>query len=654
LPLWLVLLCESEFIMATITALNVRLGMDASNFSAGADLARSEVSKVASVLRQSEPPAKKFQKEIELLDRAFSDAGKKTKEYADAVEFLRKKHGQVAPDITKASSAVDSMKQSMLNAVPGGNMLTNALKGPMGAALAAGAAFAVLSREVAAAAQRIDETAKAARGLGIAYRDMIALQMLAGEVGGIDAAGMNRGMGLFVRKIAEARVNGGALAETMRALGLNVSKLAAMNPADAFAEAADVIRGIPDHAERVRVAVALFGKEGIKFVDILAQGSAGLEKMRQESERLGTAISDEAAASVETMNDAFGRAKNAVEGIWNSVTVSLAPALTSVAKLVEDFLVAVRMSGREADKMVPIFDTISAVVIRAIDTMRLAVAVVNDIGGLLSLLPGFTGTVNTDFTETNRLLDEIEGRSNGFVAATKSASEAAEELAVAQQRAADEAAKVQESYEKRIQQLQIESVALAGNTEEAERMRLVAEGYSRAQADSIVAMQQQNALIKERAESEKKAADEAAKRTAELAKQQEKVAADRLKEIERAKKAAEDAFTKDIEQAMAAAKQYFEQERQRDNERRKAIAAGPSSMEFGSAGAAKFMADQANARIGAAAVPDRPTPGEKAIADKTQELLIAQREANNKHDKELEAMKLLLVQFKENGFRRVR
>jgi peptidoglycan hydrolase CwlO-like protein len=107
--------------MATITALNVRLGMDASNFSAGADLARSEVNKVASVLRQSEPPAKKFQKEIELLDRAFSEAGKQTKEYADAVEFLRKKHGQVAPEIKKTSGAVDQIKQSMMNAVPGGN-----------------------------------------------------------------------------------------------------------------------------------------------------------------------------------------------------------------------------------------------------------------------------------------------------------------------------------------------------------------------------------------------------------------------------------------------------------------------------------------------------------------------------------------------------
>jgi tape measure domain-containing protein len=91
--------------MSTITALNVRLGMDATNFSQGADLARAEVNKVASVLRQSVPPAEKFTKDMELLDKAFSDAGKQSKEYANAVEFLRKKHGQLSESAVAATAA---------------------------------------------------------------------------------------------------------------------------------------------------------------------------------------------------------------------------------------------------------------------------------------------------------------------------------------------------------------------------------------------------------------------------------------------------------------------------------------------------------------------------------------------------------------------
>jgi len=639
--------------MATITALNVRLGMDASNFAEGANLARNEVNKVSSILRQSEAPASKYKKELDLLNRSMSDAGKQTKQYADAVEFLKRKHGQMPPEINKAKTSVDDLKHSMLNAVPGGHMLANALKGPMGAALALGAALAVVSREVSKAAERIDETAKAAKGLGIAYRDLVALQMLAGEAGGLDASSLNRGMGMFVRKIAEARVNGGALAETMKAVGLDVGKLAGMNPAEAFAEAADAIRGIPDHAERVRVAVALFGREGIKFVEVLAQGSAGLDAMRRESERLGTAISDEAAAAVEAMNDAWGRSKGAVQGIWNSVTTALAPALTELAKLAADFFVAVRQTAEASESVLPVWKAISFLVEKLLQGFRAIVAAIDDTVKLLASIPGmlFGGKLNMEFAETNRLLDEMEAKANGTAAATKQAAEQAEALAVETQRAADEAAKIKDSYEKRVQQLQIESVALAGNAELAFEMKLAAEGYTKEQIKSLSAIEKQNQAIKDRI----KAEEEAAKAAEENRK---KVLADLQKDIDQFKKeveAIDKEFEAEVKSAMAAAKSYYEEQRRQDEKRRADVAKGPGAgMEEGSAAAAKFMADQVNAAIGAAAVPETPTPGEKEIAEKTRELLIAQQAANATQLQELETQKQLLIEFRENKFTRFR
>jgi tape measure domain-containing protein len=81
--------------MTTIAALNVRLGMDASNFSQGVNLARSEVAKVSSIMRQSVPPAEKLRAETALLDKAFSATGKQSKEYANALTFLNRKYGEV-------------------------------------------------------------------------------------------------------------------------------------------------------------------------------------------------------------------------------------------------------------------------------------------------------------------------------------------------------------------------------------------------------------------------------------------------------------------------------------------------------------------------------------------------------------------------------
>jgi len=639
--------------MSTITALHARLDMDASNFAEGANLARNEVNKVTSVMRQSEAPASKFKKEIELLNRAFSESGKQTKQYADAVEFLKRKHGQLPPEVDKAKVSVDQLKQSMLSAVPGGHMLANALKGPAGAALALGAALAVIGREVGKAAQRIDETAKAAKGLGVAYRDLVALQMLASESGGLDAATLNRGMGQFVRKIAEARVNGGALSETLRAIGLDAAKLAGMNPAEAFAQAADAIRVIPDHAERVRVAVALFGKEGIKFVEVLSQGSEGILKMEKEMERLGLALSEEAKGAVESMNDAWGRTSASIQGIWNSVTTSLAPTLTNVAKLAELLFIAVRKTGENLVTYSPVIQGVVFLTNKLLEGFRGIFAVLLDVGNVIGSLPGmlFGGKLNIEFAESSKLLDEIRDKANGVSSATKQSAEAAEELAIANQRAADEAAKIEEKYRNRADQLAIESVALSGNADLAERMRLAAEGYSQAQIDAIRAMQEQNDLIKERIAAEEKAAKQEEKNNEEITKRfwdDVKKTEDKLKELDKA-------FTIDVESAMKAAQQFFDQERQRDDQRRADVSKGPGAgMEAGSAAAAKFMADQVNEAIGAAAVPEKPTPGEQEIAEKTRELLIAQQEANAKQLEELETQKQLLQEFKQNKFMRIR
>jgi len=91
--------------MTTITALNVRLGMDVSNFSEGANLAKAEVNRVAGIMRQSVPASEKYKKDLDLLNRAFSETGKKSAEYANALEHLNRKHQQAAQATSAAASA---------------------------------------------------------------------------------------------------------------------------------------------------------------------------------------------------------------------------------------------------------------------------------------------------------------------------------------------------------------------------------------------------------------------------------------------------------------------------------------------------------------------------------------------------------------------
>jgi hypothetical protein len=150
------------------------------------------------------------------------------------------------------------------------------------------------------------------------------------------------------------------------------------------------------------------------------------------------------------------------------------------------------------------------------------------------------------------------------------------------------------------------------------------------------------------------AIDEEAKKRDALAKQQAKAAADRLKEIERLKKAADDAFNKEVESAMEAAKKHFEIERDKRKAMRDAIAQGPTSMEAGSSDAAKFMADQVNARIAAAAMPERKEPTEKEILSEAKKQFLEAQKQTAIQEEQKKALAAILENAKENGFRRVR
>jgi tape measure domain-containing protein len=150
------------------------------------------------------------------------------------------------------------------------------------------------------------------------------------------------------------------------------------------------------------------------------------------------------------------------------------------------------------------------------------------------------------------------------------------------------------------------------------------------------------------------AIDEEAKKRDALAKQQAKAAADRLKEIDRLKKAADDAFNKEVESAMEAAKKHFEIERDKRKAMRDAIAQGPTSMEAGSSDAAKFMADQVNARIAAVAMPGRKEPTEKEILSEAKKQFLEAQKQTAIQEEQKKALAAILENAKENGFRRVR
>jgi tape measure domain-containing protein len=160
-------------------------------------------------------------------------------------------------------------------------------------------------------------------------------------------------------------------------------------------------------------------------------------------------------------------------------------------------------------------------------------------------------------------------------------------------------------------------------------------------------------------EEQKKAAEQAAKDHIKEIENQRKA---RLKAIEdarnaqeRARQQAEEAFDKELENARQQAMQFFADREKQTQQRREEVAKGPGAgMEVGSSEAVKFAADAINRTIAKTAVPDDPVLLQRDVATKTAELVIAQREANERQREQIELARQQLAEIKENGFRRIR
>jgi tape measure domain-containing protein len=579
--------------MTTITALNVRLGMDVSNFSQGANLAKSEVNKVATIMRQSVPPADKYKQELDLLNRAFSDTGKKSKQYADALSYLETKHKQTAAAIGKTTEAT--------------KLSANATEPVIGAL-----------KQTAAAYISLQTVAKAINLASQVEDATIAFEVLTGSA--------KDGQLLFeqIRKFAaESPVtfsNAAEATKTMMSFGV-----AAQDVQKNLQMLSDVTGGNNDRFKMLSLAFSQTTAAGrLMGQDLLQMVNAGFNPLQQISKTTGETMielkkrMEDGGISAQEVRQAFQDATSE-GGMFEGMTDRLAQTVSGKLNIA--------LSDME-QKLAAAGEALGPLIIQLLDASEDLKPLLNDAITLIGLFAkgmAFVTAVTQDFErmkkgefnfeKTNAFLDRLEERerkleqekAQAITAEFEQKAAAVNHVAIAERKAAQEAMKAREA---------------------------AVDAHKKAMEDAH--KQQQTNVEKERA--------------ARL-----KAIEDAKREQERAAQAAEEQFQRDMENARKAAMDYFAEQQKQQEQRRADVARGPGAgMEVGSAEAAKFQADQVNKQIGAAAVPDQPTPGETQIAWKAEQLFREQQATNAAAQRQLAVMESLLRETKENGFRRIR
>lgn len=176
------------------------------------------------------------------------------------------------------------------------------LAGPFAAALS----VQTLQRFGSEALKAADNIEKMSRQTALSTETFQAWSVAA-QNAGVQANSFESSMTRFTRRVGEARKEMGplnsALKETNKELLENIKN--SRDQEEALGYVAEAIAEAEDQTERLRLANAAFGREGLTMVEFLKDGRAGLQRYKAEAQAMGHVLSREATSGVEDFNTAM-------------------------------------------------------------------------------------------------------------------------------------------------------------------------------------------------------------------------------------------------------------------------------------------------------------------------------------------------------------
>lgn len=231
------------------------------------------------------------------------------------------------------------------------------------AALAGPAAMGLLIKRQFA---WLDLLGKTADILQMNTKNLMALQHTA-KIAGVDLGQFYKALETMQARLGEVQLGTGQAKIALEALGLSARALSAMDPADAFAQIADAMLTLENATQKAAVARYIFGRAGVRLLNMMTQGGKAIRESRKEIEALGGAFGRVDIKIVEDANDAIANLKQAIQIAASAVAIQLAPYVTDLARR---FVGAAKAGGGMALRVVEGVKAILKYLARVMDNIR--------------------------------------------------------------------------------------------------------------------------------------------------------------------------------------------------------------------------------------------------------------------------------------------
>lgn len=211
----------------------------------------------------------------------------------------------------------------------------SAAKFGAGLATAAGlgvSAITGLATGVADTAGAIDDASKKVGMSAESYQKWA----YAAKLGGIESSKLESIMVKQQKSFADAKTGSTAMSEAYQKLGIDLSSIS--NSEEAFDQVMANLADMEDETQRNALANDIFGKSYADLAPLLAEGSDGIAKLKQEAVDLGGVLSNEAIQSGAEFGDTIDRLKTASGGLFNALGTSVIPIVQQFAELLLSYM----------------------------------------------------------------------------------------------------------------------------------------------------------------------------------------------------------------------------------------------------------------------------------------------------------------------------
>ena len=248
---------------------------------------------------------------------------------------------ELSLEIAQFKKDLNTAKRSMKTASAGMSKDIGGLKKQIGGAigtmkgLAAGALAAAgiggMGALVISSVNAADSIGKVSKKIGLTTDELQEYRFAAAQAS-VKQTTLDMGMQRFSRRVAEAQKNTGELNATLKQYGIQVKDAEGKNrrTVDVLGDLADVIANTEDEQEKLRISFKAFDSEGAAMVNMLQDGSAGLDEMRKKAHELGVVMDADLIEQAEKASSDFSALSMVLKTNVTRAIIALLPEINSL------------------------------------------------------------------------------------------------------------------------------------------------------------------------------------------------------------------------------------------------------------------------------------------------------------------------------------